>query len=96
MSNNSSAELESLRLLLISLSKRVTVLEEEYGQRVSLDGDVLNSGDTAWLLAATALVFFMTIPGSSNPDRKCPRSVRADCIVLLHRITSLYFVFDER
>ena len=23
----------------------------------------LDSGDTAWMLAATALVFFMTIPG---------------------------------
>lgn len=69
MSSNSSAEMESLRLLVIALSNRVTVLEEEYGQRVSLDGDVSNSGDTAWLLAATALVFFMTIPGSSNSDQ---------------------------
>src|SRR3970040_2292138 len=26
-------------------------------------GDALNSGDTAWLLTATALVLFMTLPG---------------------------------
>ena len=31
--------------------------------------DELNSGDTAWMLTATALVLFMTIPGcrSSTP-----------------------------
>ena len=27
--------------------------------------DALNSGDTAWMLTATALVLFMTIPGLS-------------------------------
>ena len=27
--------------------------------------DELNSGDTAWMLTATALVLFMTIPGLS-------------------------------
>ena len=27
------------------------------------DEAVLNSGDTAWMLTATALVLFMTIPG---------------------------------
>ncbi|MBP8926588.1 MAG: ammonium transporter, partial [Pseudomonadales bacterium] len=27
------------------------------------DAPVLNSGDTAWMLTATALVLFMTIPG---------------------------------
>jgi Amt family ammonium transporter len=32
---------------------------------VTLAEDVLNSGDTSWMLTATALVLFMTIPGLS-------------------------------
>ena len=32
---------------------------------VALAEDVLNSGDTSWMLTATALVLFMTIPGLS-------------------------------
>ena len=31
--------------------------------KLALAEDELNSGDTAWLLTATALVLFMTIPG---------------------------------
>ena len=30
------------------------------------DDAVLNSGDTAWMLTATALVLFMTIPGLAS------------------------------
>ena len=33
-----------------------------YGE-TALKADQLNSGDTAWMLAATALVLLMTIPG---------------------------------
>ena len=28
-----------------------------------VQGDELNSGDTAWILTSTALVLFMTLPG---------------------------------
>ena len=43
-------------LLLIALMPSVAIAEE---------ASVLNSGDTAWMLTATALVLFMTIPGLS-------------------------------
>ena len=29
------------------------------------ENDVINTGDTAWMLTATVLVLFMTIPGLS-------------------------------
>ena len=32
---------------------------------IAMAEDVLDSGDTAWILTATALVLFMTIPGLS-------------------------------
>ena len=43
-------------LLLIVLMPSVAMAEEV---------PVLNSGDTAWMLTATALVLFMTSPGLS-------------------------------
>jgi hypothetical protein len=65
MPDHPSEELESFRLLLIDLSEKVRALEHDNRQRVlsSSGVNVFNSGDTAWVLAATALVFFMTIPG---------------------------------
>ena len=33
------------------------------GAAAAQDTPTLNSGDTAWMLTATALVLFMTIPG---------------------------------
>lgn len=40
------------------------------------DAPVLNSGDTAWMISATALVLFMTIPGLAlfTPDWCVPRT----------------------
>jgi hypothetical protein len=66
MPDHPSEELESFRLLLIDLSEKVRVLEHDNRERLlsSSAVNVFNSGDTAWLLAATGLVFFMTIPGS--------------------------------
>jgi len=37
-------------------------LDYFYGETAMADGQ-LSAGDTAWMLAATALVLFMTIPG---------------------------------
>lgn len=67
MTEDPSMDLENFRLLLRDLAEKVRVLEHENRQRLlSSDGTSFNSGDTAWLLAATGLVFFMTIPGSYN------------------------------
>lgn len=68
MPDNPSEELESFRLLLLDLSEKVRVLEHERGQRVLTDAvpNIFNSGDTAWVMAATGLVFFMTVPGTFN------------------------------
>ena len=51
-----------LKNLVINLSERIRILESEAPS--SLEAKLMNSGDIAWLLTATALVFFMTIPGS--------------------------------
>jgi hypothetical protein len=50
-----------LKNLVINLSERIRILEGEASS--SLEEKLMNSGDIAWLLTATALVFFMTIPG---------------------------------
>ena len=46
----------ALLFLLFTLLPSLALAEE---------APVLNSGDTAWMLTATALVLFMTIPGLS-------------------------------
>ena len=40
--------------------------------RLAQDAPELNSGDTAWMLVATVLVLFMTIPGLSLFAAACP------------------------
>ena len=37
-----------------------------FGEDTAEAAPTLNSGDTAWMLTATALVLFMTIPGLSS------------------------------
>ena len=51
----------SLSLIVILISMAVCFP----GQALAEEAPVLNSGDTAWMLTATALVLFMTIPGLS-------------------------------
>lgn len=53
-----------LKNLVTNLSERIRILEGEASS--SLEEKLMNSGDIAWLLTATALVFFMTIPGLSH------------------------------
>ena len=52
-----------LKNLVTNLSERIRILESD--SQGSLEEILMNSGDIAWLLTATALVFFMTIPGLS-------------------------------
>ena len=61
---------ESLQAIVFDLMEKVRVLELDE-RRLDVTSGVLitrttsnfDAGDTAWMLAATALVFFMTIPG---------------------------------
>ncbi|MZH06226.1 MAG: ammonia channel protein, partial [Nitrospinae bacterium] len=46
----------ALQVALVLLLPSIAMAEE---------APVLSSGDTAWMLTATALVLFMTIPGLS-------------------------------
>jgi len=59
---------------------------------------VLNSGDTAWMLTATALVLFMTIPGlalfyGGMVRSKNILSVLMQCFALTGLIRSLWAVY---
>ena len=60
--------------------------------------DQLNSGDTAWMLTATALVLFMTIPGLSLfygglVRAKNVLSVLMQCFALTGLVTILWIVY---
>ncbi len=60
--------------------------------------DVLSSGDTAWMLTATALVLFMTIPGLSlfyagMVRSKNVLSVLMQCFAITALMTILWMVF---
>ena len=59
---------------------------------------VLNSGDTAWMLTATALVLFMTIPGLSlfyagMVRSKNVLSVLMQCFAITSLMTVLWVVY---
>ena len=59
-----TANMVDLLRILDELTEKITRLEHQ--QRFLLSPAMtytMNSGDTAWMLAATALVFMMTIPG---------------------------------
>ena len=49
-----------MKLLKLSFLASLVALPE-----VALADDALSSGNTAWILASTALVLFMTLPGLS-------------------------------
>jgi len=60
--------------------------------------DVLNSGDTAWMLTATALVLFMTIPGlalfyAGMVRSKNVLSVLMQCFAITALMSILWVVF---
>ena len=64
---------------------------------VALAEETLNSGDTAWMLTATALVLFMTIPGLSLFYAGMVRSrnvlsVLMQCFAITGLITILWVV----
>jgi len=65
---------------------------------VALAQDELSSGDTAWMLTATALVLFMTIPGLSlfyagMVRAKNALSVMMQCFAITCLITVLWVVY---
>ena len=62
------------------------------------ENDVINSGDTAWMLTATVLVLFMTIPGLSLfygglVRNKNVLSVLMQCFAMVGLITVLWVLF---
>ena len=62
------------------------------------DDTVLNSGDTAWMLTATALVLFMTIPGlalfyAGMVRAKNVLSVLMQCFAITALMTVLWFFY---
>jgi len=62
------------------------------------DEAALNSGDTAWMLTATALVLFMTIPGlalfyAGMVRAKNVLSVLMQCFVITALMTLLWFFY---
>ena len=70
MSNMTREQIESLKFfesMLFNLTEKVRVLElDRVSEKLKLGSTPssnFDAGDTAWMLVATALVFFMTIPG---------------------------------
>ena len=79
----------SLLVLLIALAPIPALAEE---------APALNSGDTAWMLTATALVLFMTIPGLSlfyagMVRSKNVLSVLMQCFAITSLMTVLWAVY---
>jgi Amt family ammonium transporter len=68
------------------------------GQALAEESPVLNSGDTAWMLTATALVLFMTIPGLSlfyagMVRSKNVLSVLMQCFAITSLMTVLWVIY---
>ena len=68
------------------------------GQARAEEAPVLNSGDTAWMLTATALVLFMTIPGLSlfyagMVRSKNVLSVLMQCFAITSLMTVLWVIY---
>ena len=66
--------------------------------RIALAQDVLDSGDTAWVMTSTALVLFMTIPGLSlfyggMVRAKNALSVMMQCFAITCLITVLWALY---
>lgn len=84
---NFGAMRSGLILLLLTLLPSLTFAE-----------DTLNTGDTAWMLTATALVLFMTIPGLSlfyagMVRSKNVLSVIMQCFAITSLITVLWIMY---
>jgi Amt family ammonium transporter len=65
---------------------------------VAAEGPTLNSGDTAWMLTATALVLFMTIPGlalfyAGMVRSKNVLSVMMQCFAITGLVTVLWVAY---
>lgn len=65
---------------------------------MAADTATLNSGDTAWMLIATALVLFMTIPGvalfyGGMVRAKNILSIMMQCFAITGLITILWFIY---
>ena len=56
------AAYKNSRVLIVSLITLILLLPS---MAIAEEDAILSSGDTAWMLTATALVLFMTIPGLS-------------------------------
>ena len=68
------------------------------GQALAEEAPALNSGDTAWMLTATALVLFMTIPGLSlfyagMVRSKNVLSVLMQCFAITSLMTVLWVIY---
>jgi ammonium transporter, Amt family len=68
------------------------------GQVLAEEAPVINSGDTAWMLTATALVLFMTIPGLSlfyagMVRSKNVLSVLMQCFAITSLMTVLWVIY---
>ena len=73
-------------------------LAEEVVAEAAVEASKLDSGDTAWMLTATALVLFMTIPGLSlfyagMVRSKNVLSVMMQCFAITALMTVLWMVF---
>jgi Amt family ammonium transporter len=71
---------------------------EEAAAPAAEEGPTLNSGDTAWMLASTALVLFMTIPGlalfyAGMVRSKNVLSVMLQCFAITCLISVLWMMF---
>lgn len=75
-----------------------TSLAQEIGDAAPAAVSAVNSGDTAWILTATALVLFMTIPGLSLfygglVRRKNVLSVLMHCFAITALISLLWLIY---
>ncbi len=88
LNNINKTILKGLSVLLVMLP----------GLALAEETPVLNSGDTAWMLTATALVLFMTIPGLSlfyagMVRSKNVLSVLMQCFAITALMTVLWVIF---
>jgi Amt family ammonium transporter len=100
--NAATAPIARVLLLLAILSTPVLTAvaqeEAEVAVEVVEEMPVLDTGDTAWMLTATALVLFMTIPGLSLfygglVRTKNVLSVLMQCFTITALVTVLWLVY---
>jgi Amt family ammonium transporter len=104
-------QISQLQSLVNELMVKISNLENNAHAQVDIQQDLkaqvysansvdtgLNSGDTAWMLAATALVLFMTIPGltlfyAGMARSKNVLAIVMQCFVITALITFLWLSF---